>query len=167
MIGSFQPSFISPLLNLYLTLQKLTNLFSSKPKTTTTSMATTTTQPTVTNTTAAGQPAAAAPPAGGGLLGGLTGGLTSGCPSKSFRNTFTRRSQILCLFWAPDEADDIADSIFAANIGDSDTPLRSWSFVTLTDNPLIRSSQYVSITMPDMEGSDTRYRPVKFSIEII
>ena len=93
------------------------------------------------------------------------GALTGVCPSNSFRSTFTRRSEIFCLIWAPDEADNVADSIFAANIGDSDTPLRSWSFETRTDNPLIRSSQYVSITMPDMEGSDTRYRPVKFSIE--
>ena len=69
------------------------------------------------------------------------------------------------MFWAPDEADDITDRIVAANTGNSDTPLRQWIFEGRTDNPLIRTSQYVSISMADMEGNDTRYRPVIFSIE--
>ena len=95
----------------------------------------------------------------------LSGALNGICPSTAFRSSFTRRSQFFCLFWAPDEADDITDSIVAANTGNVDTPLRQWKFEGRTANPLIRTSQYVSISMPDMVGNDARYRPVRFSIE--
>ena len=101
----------------------------------------------------------------------LSGALNGICPSTAFRSSFTRRSQFYCLIWAPDEADDITDRIVAVNTGNSDTPLRQWIFEGRTDNPLIRTSQYISISMPDMEGiqdtdkSDTRYRQVRFSIE--
>ena len=64
------------LLNLYLILQKLTNLFSSKPKTTATSAATIT-QPTVTNTTATAADATAAPSGGLTLTAGGVEGSTT------------------------------------------------------------------------------------------
>ena len=88
----------------------------------------------------------------------LSGALNGRCPSTSFRSSFTRRSQFFCLILTPDEANDLADDIVAANTGNVDTPLRQWKFEGRTANPLIRTSQYVSISMPDMEGNDTRYR---------
>ena len=88
------------------------------------------------------------------------------CPASAFRNTFTRRSQFYCWFWAPNEAGDISDRIVQQQTGDADTPLREWSFeVTQTDNPYITSSQYITIEMPDLAGADARYRATWFHIE--
>ena len=89
------------------------------------------------------------------------------CPTKAFTSTFIRRSQFFCLIWAPNEADNIADSIVRSNTANSNTPLRAWSFETKTSsgNPMYASSQYVSVSMPNMSGTDRRYRPVIFSIE--
>ena len=93
------------------------------------------------------------------------GMLNNLCPTDAFTSTFTRRSRFYCLIWAPDVAENIAGTIVQQNTGNSDTPLHVWSFETASNNPLIKSSQYVSVTQPDMQGDDPRYRPVIFSIE--
>ena len=94
-----------------------------------------------------------------------SGMLNNICPMDTFKSTFTRKSQFYCLLWAPSEAENIADSIVRRNTGNADTPLRVWSFETISNNPLMKSSQYVSILQPNMQGNDRRYRPVVFSIE--
>ena len=83
-----------------------------------------------------------------------SGLLHSLCPTNAFQDTFIRRSRFYCLIWAPDEAGNIADSIVQQNTGNADTPLGVWSFETRSNNPLIKSSQYVSIYQPDMQGDD-------------
>ena len=93
-----------------------------------------------------------------GMLHGL-------CPSSAFRSTFTRRSQFYCYIWAPNEGARLADSIVRRNTGNSNTPLRVWSFETRSNNPMITASQYVSVDMTDLEGTDRRYRPIIFAIE--
>ena len=93
-----------------------------------------------------------------GMLSGL-------CPSTAFRSTFTRRSQFYCYIWAPNEGARLADSIVRRNTGNSNTPLRVWSFETRSNNPMVTASQYVSVEMTDLEGTDRRYRPITFSIE--
>jgi len=93
-----------------------------------------------------------------GMLHGL-------CPSTAFRSTFTRRSQFYCYIWAPNDGARLADNIVRRNTGNSDTPLRVWSFETRSNNPMVTASQYVSVDMPDMEGTDRRYRPIIFAIE--
>ena len=93
------------------------------------------------------------------------GMLNSICPTDAFTSRYTRRSQFYCLLFAPDEAENIADRILQRNAGNADTPLGVWSFETRSSNPLIKSSQYVLLTQPDMRGDDERYRPVLFSIE--
>ena len=94
-----------------------------------------------------------------------SGILNNLCPSTPFKNTFTRRSQFFCLIFAPNQGDALAESIVAENTGNSDTPLRVWSFETQSNNPMVTSSQYVSVEMPDMEGNDSKYRPILFTIE--
>ena len=94
-----------------------------------------------------------------------SGILSNLCPSTSFKNTFTRRSRFFCLIFAPNQGDALADRIVAENIADSDTPLRAWSFETQSNNPMVTSSQYISVKMPDMWGGDSRYRPIVFTIE--
>ena len=94
-----------------------------------------------------------------------SGTLNNLCPSTSFTSTFTRRSQFFCLIWAPNQGDTLADSIVAQNAGNSANLLRSWSFETQSNNPMVTSSQYVSVEMPDMEGNDSRFRPIIFTIE--
>ena len=94
-----------------------------------------------------------------------SGKLNNLCPSTAFKNTFTRRSQFFCLIFVPNQGDTLADRIVAENTNNSDTPLRVWSFETRSNNPMVTSSQYVSVEMPDMEGNDRRYRPVRFTIE--
>ena len=64
-----------------------------------------------------------------------------------------------------DQGDALAESIAAENTGNSDIPLHAWSFKTQSDNPMVISSQYVSVKMSDMEGNDSRYRPILFTIE--
>ena len=93
-----------------------------------------------------------------GMLHGL-------CPSTAFRSTFTRRSQFYCYIWAPNEGARLADSIVRRNTGNSNTPLRVWSFETRSNNPMVTASQYVSVEMTDLEGTDRRYRPIIFAIE--
>ena len=93
-----------------------------------------------------------------GMLHGL-------CPSSSFRNTFTLRSQFYCLFFAPSDAGNIADNLVTRNTGNANTPLRVWSFETQSNNPMITSSQYVSVQMPNTAGNYARYRPVYFTVE--
>ena len=87
------------------------------------------------------------------------------CPNTAFKSTFTLVSQFSCVFFAPSEADSIADDIVERNTGNSDTPLRTWKFATKSNSLLIKSSQYVSIEMLDTSGDDARYRPVRFAIE--
>ena len=94
-----------------------------------------------------------------------SGILNNFCPTNAFTSTFTKRSRLYCLIWAPDEAENIADSIVQSNIGNTETPLHVWSFETKSNNPLMKSSQYVSLKQPDMKGDDRRYRPIIFSIE--
>ena len=86
------------------------------------------------------------------------------CPLEAFTNSFTLRSQFYCLLWYPDQAESITDRILQAN-AEADTPLRSWLFETRSNNPMITSSQYVNVEMPDMAGPDYRFRPVIFTIE--
>ena len=100
------------------------------------------------------------------------------CPSNPFKSYYTRRSQFYCLIWAPAQAENLADLIIQENTGNPDSPLGVWSFQTpstensvmspfnyLSENAIISSSQYVTLSMPDMEGNDGRYIPVLFSIE--
>ena len=94
-----------------------------------------------------------------------SGILNNLCPSTPFKNTFTRRSRFFCLIFAPNQGDALAESIAAENTGNSDIPLHAWSFKTQSDNPMVISSQYVSVKMSDMEGNDSRYRLVLFTIE--
>ena len=96
-----------------------------------------------------------------------SGWLTGVCPSNAFRSSFTRVSQFYCLILSPDEAENLADSIVKQNTANSNTPLRVWTFETHTStgSSMFASSQYVSVSMPDMKGSDKRYRPVSFMIE--
>ena len=94
-----------------------------------------------------------------------SGRLDNLCPQDAFKNTYTKKSQFYCLFFSPDEADSIADDIVDNNTGDPDTPLDVWSFEIETTNPLTTSSQYVELSMPELDGTRSKYRPVTFTIE--
>ena len=89
------------------------------------------------------------------------------CSVNAFTNTFTRRSEFYCLVQTPDEAQDLALSIVERNTGIPNSPIHVWSIKTINNNPLMTSSQYVSLSVPDMAGteSDRRLRLVRFSIE--
>ena len=92
------------------------------------------------------------------------------CPASAFRNTYTRRSQFYCWWYAPDETGDIADRLVERQIAigniTSSAVLREWNFdVEQSSNPYITSSQYISIEMPDLDGADARYRSTYFVIE--
>ena len=87
------------------------------------------------------------------------------CPNTAFKSTFTLVSRFSCIFFAPSEADSIAEDIVEQNTGESDTPLRTWQFTTENNSPMITSSQYVSIKMLDTSGNDARYRLVGFNVE--
>ena len=95
-----------------------------------------------------------------GLLDGV-------CPSSAFQNTFIRRSQFYCLIFTPNEADSLADDIVEFNTGNPNTRLHAWLFKTEKTNKkqMLASSQYVSLSMLDLDGFDSRYRQVIFSIE--
>ena len=87
------------------------------------------------------------------------------CPSKAFKNSFTRKSQFSCLFYTSDDADKIADTLVLNNAGNSNATLREWSFETGTGYPLVTSSQYINVEMQNLDGYYEKYRPVTFTIE--
>ena len=87
------------------------------------------------------------------------------CPANAFHSKFTKVSIFYCLMWSPDESESVADSIVEQNLGNADIPLRQWSFETKGNNPMITSSQYVSLTMTNMRGENKRWRPIYFAIE--
>ena len=94
-----------------------------------------------------------------------SGMLHSLCPSNAFQNTFKKVSEYYSLLQTPDDAQNLADSIVERNTGNPNTPLHVWSFETRSNNPLTTSSQYVSVSLPDMQGNDAQLRVVRFSIE--
>ena len=96
---------------------------------------------------------------------GESGMLDAICPSTAFSNTYTRRSQFYCLFFAPSDAGNTADALVARNTGNANTPLRVWSFEVQTNNPMVTTSQYVTVEMPNVAGNYARYRPVWFTVE--
>ena len=84
------------------------------------------------------------------------------CPSLVgvvFSQTFTKISEFVCVFQTPDEAKNLADSIIETNTGNANTPLHRWTHTT-EDNPFRVSSQYVTLSMPNMQGNDRQYRRV-------
>ena len=88
------------------------------------------------------------------------------CPASAFENNFTRRSQFYCILWSPNEAGDVSDRIVGEQTGDSNRPLRQWIFeTTQASNPMMTSSQYITVEQPDLTGTERRYRAVRFSIE--
>ena len=91
-----------------------------------------------------------------GMLNGI-------CPAKAFKNTFTRRSSIYCYIWAPNEGENLIENLIQRNTGG--IPLSTWSFKTQKRSPMMTSAQYISLELPDMEGTDSRLRPIKFNIE--
>ena len=90
------------------------------------------------------------------IAGMLHDGL---CPSNVFSQTFTKISEFVCVFQTPDEAKNLADSIVETNTGNANTPVHRWTY-TREYNPFRVSSQYVTLSMPDMQGNDRRYRRV-------
>ena len=60
---------------------------------------------------------------------------------------------------------NLSDNIVQSQTGDSNTSLREWSFTTQSNNPMVTSSQYISIETPDLAGTDRRYRALAFNIE--
>ena len=95
----------------------------------------------------------------------LSGKLSNLCPQNAFKNTYTKKSQFYCLFFAPDGADTLVDDIVESNTVDPDTPLNVWTFKDTNSNPYTTSSQYVDISMPNMRGTNEKYRPIVFTIE--
>ena len=81
------------------------------------------------------------------------------CPTNVFSQTYTKISEFVCLFQTPDEAKSLVDSIIETNTGNANTPLHRWIY-TREYNPFRISSQYVTLSMPDMQGNDRRYRRV-------
>ena len=92
-----------------------------------------------------------------------SGMLHDVCLTNAFQSTLTKVSEFYCLLSLPDEIQNAADSIIESNIANTDSPLRVWSFETKTDNPMITTSQYVSVTIP--KGVKRQYNPIVFSIE--
>ena len=94
----------------------------------------------------------------------LSNGL---CPTTAFENSFIRRGQMFGLIFAPHEAEDLALLIRRKNGGIPNNPFHVWRFDTqkITENSMLSSSQFVSVSMPDMYGPDKRYRPIIFRIE--
>ena len=90
------------------------------------------------------------------IAGMLHDGL---CPSNVFSQTYTKISEFVCLFQTPDEAKNLADSIIETNTGNANTPLHRWIY-TREYNPFRVSSQYVTLSMPNMQGNDRQYRRV-------
>ena len=63
------------------------------------------------------------------------------CPNTAFTNTFTLVSRFECIFYSPAESQSIADDIVARNTGNANTPLREWKYQTISNSPMITSSQ--------------------------
>ena len=93
------------------------------------------------------------------------GKLSNLCPQNAFKNTYKKKSQFYCLLFAPNGAESLVDDIVESNTGNANTPLNVWTFKKTSANPYTTSSQYVDVSLPNMGGTNRRYRPIIFTIE--
>ena len=94
-----------------------------------------------------------------------SGQLQNICPTSAFTSSFTKRSQFYGKVWAPEDGEEIIDNIIATNVDKIGNPLHVWNFETEGQNPIITSSQYVTLTPPDLSYDGKVYRRITFTFD--
>ena len=80
------------------------------------------------------------------------------CPTSAFTTTYTKKSNCVGYVATLNEAENVADRIVQENTGNSNTPLRTWTFTTTNQYPMVKSSQYISVEIEEYGSYKPGYR---------